>query len=286
MSTSPTPRPHRRVRSVPIQLNFQITPLTSRSTTTTSRPAPTSGTATPSSSDSPADAPQPRKRPSRRGSRSSGNRSPSTHSTALAYEDHPSFELKRSSSTFFLSSLPSYRHDWTYRHGARVAAESLEQEGRSWLVSRASSTDLASQQVFHVAHDEDDVEGEEEEEDGGMYHRHTRDLEILDIGETLHEDIGGEETEEEGEEEFNWTRWVKTFMDFGEESDDDDDGVQWRKEVPRRRTVAFVETGMSREVDEAVVQRARERDEEHGLDGWMDGAAYLAFLGVRALGVF
>lgn len=161
-----------------------------------------------------------------------------------------------------------------------MVAESLEQEGRSWLVSRASSTDLASQQIFHVASDD---EGEASEEEDEMYHRHTRDLEILDIGETLHEDIGGEEAEEE--EEFNWTRWVKTFMDFGEESDDDDH-EQWRKEVPRRRTVAFVETGMRKEVDEAVVQRARERDEEHGLDGWMDGAAYLAFLGVRALGRF
>ena len=150
-------------------------------------------------------------------------------------------------------------------------------------MSRASSTDLASQQVFHVASD-DEEEGGQEEEEGGMYHRHTRDLEILDIGETLHEDVRAEEAEEE--EEFNWTRWVKTFMDFGEESDDDD-GQEWRKEVPRRRTVAFAETSLGRKrVDEAVVQRARERDEEHGLDGWMDGAAYLAFLGVRALGMF
>ena len=109
----------------------------------------------------------------------------------------------------------------------------------------------------------------------------------MDIGETVHEDVGAEEDEEEEEgEEFNWTHWVKTFMDFGEESDDDD-GQQWRKELPRRRTVAFAETTIGRtKVDEAVVQRARERDEEHGLDGWMDGAAYLAFLGVRALGMF
>ena len=141
-------------------------------------------------------------------------------------------------------------------------------------MTRASSTDLASQQVFHMSSDKDD-------EEVGLYHRHTRDLEILDIGETLHDDLVVEEAD--AEEEFNWTRWVRTFMDFGEETDDDE---EWRKEPPRRRTVAFVETKAGQEADEAVVQRARERDEEHGLDGWMDGAAYLVFLGVRALGMF
>jgi hypothetical protein len=265
MSTSPAPRPHRRVRSVPIQLNFQITPVTTRRSKLAF--APTSGTATPSSNDTPNDVVTRKRHHSRRGSRSSGTHSP--HSTAAAaYEDHPSIEIKRSSSTFFLSSLPSYRHDWTYRQGARVAAESLEEQGRSWLVSRASSTDLAGQK--HLADDEDI-----EEDDDGIYHRHTRDLEILDIGETIHE-----ETREEEDGEFNWTRWIGTFMDFGEETDDE---VEWKP--PRRRIVAFVDRP-GEDIDEGVVQRARERDEEHGMDGWMDGAAYLAFLGVRALGGF
>jgi hypothetical protein len=147
-----------------------------------------------------------------------------------------------------------------------VTAESLEEQGRSWLVSRASSTDLVGQTRL----EESDTEDE-------MYHRHTRDLEILDIGETLLEELQEEDTEEE----FNWTRWVRTFMDFGEESDVEE--MEWKP--PRRRTVAFVD-GLGKRVDESVVQRARERDEEHGLDGWMDGAAYLAFLSVRALGGF
>lgn len=177
--------------------------------------------------------------------------------------------MKRSTSTFFLSSLPSYRHDWTYRHGARVTAESLEEQGRSWLVSRASSTDLVGQTRLEDSDDDED----------DIYHRHTRDLEILDMGETL---LDTREEHEEGEEEFNWTRWVRTFMDFGEESDGEE--MEWRP--PRRRTVAFAEGTMKKKIDEGVVQRARERDEEHGLDGWMDGAAYLAFLGVRALGGF
>ena len=171
-------------------------------------------------------------------------------------------EIKRSSSTFFLSSLPSYRHDWACRHGARVAAESAEELGRSWLVSRASSTDLVGQSHWE--------EEEEEDEEAGIFYRHARDLEILDFGE-----MG--EREEEEEEEFNWTRWVNSFMDFGEESEMEE--VEWN--VPRRRTVAFVDVPRK-----GVVQRARERDEEHGMDGWMDGAAYLAFLGIRAVGGF
>ena len=268
MSTSHSPRPHRRVRSVPIKLNFQITPLT----TPRSKPifTPTSGTTTPSPDDASNGVRKRHSTNNRRSGHSSGTRSPTTHSTAAAYEDHPSIEIKRSSSTFFLSSLPSYRYDWTYRHGARLTAESLEQQGRSWLVSRASSTDLAGQK-------RPPEESDNEEEDG-LYHRHTRDLEILDIGETLHEHITEEEAEEE-EEEFNWARWVKTFMDFGE----DDDDLEW-KYPPRRRIVAFAD-GV-KNVDEGVIQRVRERDEEHGMDGWMDGAAYLAFLGVRALGGF
>ena len=266
MSTSPTPRPHRRVRSVPIQINFQITPLTTHRTEPVF--TPTSGTTTPSSNDRPNDVVPRKRQHSRRGSRSSGAHSP--HSTAAAaYEDHPSIEIKRSSSTFFLSSLPSYRHDWTYRQGARVAAESLEEQGRSWLVSRASSTDLAGQK--HLPDDEDD------DEDGdGIYHRHTRDLETLDIGETIHED-----TKEEDDGGFDWTRWIGTFMDFGEETDDED--VEWK--LPRRRVVVFAD-GQGKNIEEVVIQRTRERDEEHGMDGWMDGAAYLAFLGVRALGGF
>jgi hypothetical protein len=133
------------------------------------------------------------------------------------------------------------------------------------LVSRASSTDLVGQSHWE--------EEEEEEDEDGIFHRHARDLEILDFGET------GEREEEE--EEFNWTRWVKTFMDFGEESETEE--VEWN--VPRRRTVAFVDVPR-KGVDEGVVQRARERDEEHGMDGWMDCAAYLAFLGIRAVGGF
>ena len=203
----------------------------------------------------------------RRSRRSSGTLSPA-HPTAAAYEDHPSLEIKRSSSTFFLSSLPSYRHDWTYRHGARVTAESLEEQGRSWLVTRASSTDLVGQ-------------GRPESDDEEVYHRHARDLEILDLGETLHE-LREEETEDEGDE-FNWTRWVKAFMDFG---DDDDDNLEHRVWTPpKRRTITFADS-VRKDVEESVVQRARERDEDHGLDGWMDGAAYLAFLGVRAIGGF
>ena len=222
MSTSPTPRPHRRARSVPIQLNFQITPLTTHRSRTAF--TPTSGTTTPSSNDRPNDIVARRRQHGRRGSRSSGTHSP--HSTvAAAYEDHPSIQIKRSSSTFFLSSLPSYRHDWTYRQGARVAAESLEEQGRSWLVSRASSTDLAGQKYLPDKEDE-------EEDDDEIYHRHTRDLEILDMGERIHED-----TSEQEDEEFNWTRWITTFMDFGEETDDDE--LEWKS--PRRRMVAFAD---------------------------------------------
>jgi Protein of unknown function (DUF3984) len=182
-------------------------------------------------------------------------------------------EIKRSSSTFFLSSLPSYRHDWTYLHGARVTAEGLEEQGRSWLVSRASSTDLIGQQVS-----QDDDEDEEESEE--LYHRHTRDLEIMDICETFLEESSEEEQEEEAE--LNLAGWIRTFMEFWEESDYDED-IKW--EPPRRRMVAFAD-GVGEDVDDGVVQRARERDEEHGMDGWMDGAAYLAFLGARAFGGF
>jgi Protein of unknown function (DUF3984) len=243
------------VRSVPTQLNFQITPLTS------SRPAdyftPTSGTSSPSVTDSPNGLAKQTRR-SRTGSKSSGARSPAAgHSTGDAYEDHPHVEMKRSSSTFFLSSLPSYQHDWTYRHGARVAAEGLEEQGRSWLVSRASSTDIVAQ-----THLED-----YEEED--LFHRHTADLEILDIGEMLHE-------YPEESEQVNWTKWIRTFMEFGDESEDEEIEILTR----RKRTVSFVDG--EGEVTSAVVQRARERDEEHGLDGWMDGAAYLTFLAVHA----
>ena len=55
---------------------------------------------------------------------------------------------------------------------------------------------------------------------------------------------------------------------------------------PSAAGVVAFEDRLGENVDEGVVQRARERDEEHGMDGWMDGAAYLAFLGVRALGGF
>jgi len=156
-----------------------------------------------------------------------------------------------------MSSRPSYQHDWTYRHGAKITAERLEEQGRSWLVSRASSTDLAG-------------DGHESDEEDVLYHQHTRDLEILDMSVSQYDD----------EEEFNWSKLVRAFMDFGEESDDDDE-AEWK---PRRRTVAFAEGVKS--FDGTVVQRARERDEEHGLDGWMDGAAYLALLGARAIGGF
>jgi Protein of unknown function (DUF3984) len=160
-----------------------------------------------------------------------------------------------------MSSRPSYQHDWTCRHGAKITAERLEEQGRSWLVSRASSTDLAG-------------DGHESDEEDVLYHQHTRDLEILDMSVSQYDD------EQDDEEEFNWSKLVRAFMDFGEESDDDDE-AEWK---PRRRTVAFAEGVKS--FDGTVVQRARERDEEHGLDGWMDGAAYLALLGARAIGGF
>jgi len=136
------------------------------------------------------------------------------------------------------------------------------------LVTRASSTDLAGQ----THHDSDEEE---------IYHRQARDLEILDLGETLGELL---EVEAEGdEEEFNWTRLIKTFLDFGDEDDDDIEQIVWTP--PRKRTITFADN-VRKDVDENIVQRARERDEDHGMDGWMDGAAYLAFLGVRAIGGF
>lgn len=77
---------------------------------------------------------------------------------------------------------------------------------------------------------------------------------------------------------------MRKFMDFGEDSDEDE--IEWEVPSPtRKRMVSFADVPRQ-DVDESVVQRARERDEEHGLDGWMDGAAYLAFLGVRAFGGF
>jgi hypothetical protein len=252
MSTSPSPRPHRRVRSVPNAVSFRLTPLT---TSASLFGSPT--TQTPCNSSPPTEEPRRKRRATR-----SGTVSP--HATYGAYQDHPSLQLKRSSSTFGVSTL-GQRHDWTFRAGARFAAESLEEQGRSWLVSRASSTDLLALN-----------EPENEEE---MYHRYSRDLEIFDIGATyLEEEI--EEEEEDGEgKSVNWWRWVRTFMEFGEETDDE---IEW--EIPRRKSVSFA--AGTKNMDGSVVQRARERDEEHGLDGWMDGAAYLAFLGVRAFGGF
>ena len=136
------------------------------------------------------------------------------------------------------------------------------------MVTRASSTDLVGQ-------------GRPESDEDEVYHRHARDLEILDSGETL-EELREEEAEED-KDEFNWTRWVKALMEFGGDDDDDIEQMVWTP--PRRRTVAFADN-VRKDVDENVVQRARERDEDHGMDGWMDGAAYLAFLGVRAIGGF
>jgi hypothetical protein len=101
-------------------------------------------------------------------------------------------------------------------------------------------------------------------------------LEILDIGETMNEEI---QEDSEEQKEIDWPRWVRTFMDFGEESESEE--IEWK--TPRRRTVAFADPPQ-KDIDERVVQRARERDEEHGMDGWMDGAAYLGFLGIRAIG--
>jgi hypothetical protein len=126
--------------------------------------------------------------------------------------------------------------------------------------------------VGQTHHDSDDED---------VYHRHTRDLEILDLGETLGELL--EEEVEEDEEEFNWTRWIKAFLDFGDEADDGIEQMVWTP--PRKRTITFADN-VRGDVDENIVQRARERDEDHGMDGWMDGAAYLAFLGVRAIGGF
>jgi hypothetical protein len=154
-----------------------------------------------------------------------------------------------------------------------VTAESLEEQGRSWLVTRASSTDLVGQQLSYD-------EGEDEEEKEGLYHRHTRDLEIMDIGETVFEESS--EEEQENEEGINLKRWIRNFMEFWEDSDHDED-IEWTP--PRRRMVAFADV-VGADVDDETVQRARERDEEHGMDGWMDGAAFLAFLGARAFGGF
>lgn len=142
----------------------------------------------------------------------------------------------------------------------------MEEQGRTWLVSRASSTDL--------------VALNEPEDDEEMYHRYSRDLEIFEIGATYLDDED-EEIGADGGQKVNWWRWVRTFMEFGEE--DDEEEIEW--EIPKKnKSVSFAEG--TKGVDESVVQRARERDEEHGLDGWMDGAAYLAFLGVRAFGGF
>jgi Protein of unknown function (DUF3984) len=265
MTESAPKRPHRRGYSVPVPINFRITPLTTIQSLNTI--TPTFGTSALLANKTHNGALHLQKRPSRRSAPSSGAHTPTLHATGSAYEDHPPADLKRSSSTFFLSSLPAYQRDWKYLHGARVAAESLEQEGRSWLVTRASSTDLVAQ--GHL-----DLDGEDT-----IYHRHTKELEILELGERF---FAENEEEHDPNEEFNWSSWIQAFLESGEESDDDTE-VEWKP--VRRRIVAFEDVPeRGSDVSDEIARRARERDEEHGLDGWMDGAAYLAFLGVRALG--
>jgi len=152
-------------------------------------------------------------------------------------------------------------------------------------VSRASSTDLVVKNV--VDDDYEEEEEEQEEQENVLYHRHTRDLEIFEIGVNYLGEEDDEEADPSGDgERVNWLWWwMRKFMDFGEDSDEDE--IEWEVPPPstRKRMVSFADVPR-RDVDESVVQRARERDEEHGLDGWMDGAAYLAFLGVRAFGGF
>ena len=267
MSTSPSSRPHRRVRSVPISLNFHLTPLTI--------PNPRGPTSHPtaSSQQTPFLALQTRK--PRQNSRTPLGLwiSPSTHSTSGPYEDHPSIEIKRSQSTFFVSSGKPASYDWTWRAGARVTAESLEEQGRSWLVSRASSTDIKD-----LPRDT----GVEDENDGGE--TFVGDFEALDVEDTVHGHLLDDyEAEDLDAGISTWLSWFRAMIELGEEEDEEDEEQNRWTPTPKRRVVAFAESSLARKVDEGIAERARERDEEHGLDGWMDGAAYLAFLGLRVM---
>jgi Protein of unknown function (DUF3984) len=177
-------------------------------------------------------------------------------------------EIKRSNSTFFVSSSGGYgKYDWSWRHGARVTAESLEEQGRSWLVSRASSTDIKGLNMV------------ETEDDGATF---VADLAVFE-GDGHQGVLDDQDDVDEGV--TTWLSWFRAMIEIAEDEDEEEERV-WTP--PKRRAVSFAADNVvgGKTVDEGIVERARERDEEHGLDGWMDGAAYLAFLGVRALGGF
>ena len=125
--------------------------------------------------------------------------------------------------------------------------------------------------------------GVEDEDDGAE--TSVRDLEVLAIEDTVHGHLlDGDEAEELDVEVSTWLSWFQALIEIGNEEEEEDQN-SWTP-PPKRRVVAFAETSLAMKVDEGVVERARERDEDHGLDGSMDGAAYLAFLGVRAMGGF
>lgn len=156
-----------------------------------------------------------------------------------------------------------------------MTAESLEEQGRSWLVSRASSTDIK-----HLPR-EDAGDIESEDERGETF---VGDLEVLDIQGRVHGHLLDDQ--DEGDAGVTtWLSWFRAMIEIAEEEEEEEE-VERTWTPPKKRVVAFVDGVPARKVDEGVVERARERDEEHGLDGWMDGAAYLAFLGVRAFGGF
>jgi len=266
MSTSPSSRPHRRVRSVPIPLTFHLTPLTI--------PHPGTPTSHPITSSQQTAFLSIQTRKPRQYNRTPPGLwiSPSTHSTSGPYEDHPSIEIKRSQSTFFVSSGRAATYDWTWRAGARVTAESLEEQGRSWLVSRASSTD-----VKDLPRDA----GIEDEHDGGE--TFVGDFEALGVEDTVHGHlIDDYEAEDLDAGISTWLSWFRAMIELGDEEDEDEELNRWTP-PPKRRVVAFAESSLARKFDDGIAERARERDEDHGLDGWMDGAAYLAFLGLRAM---
>jgi Protein of unknown function (DUF3984) len=189
--------------------------------------------------------------------------------TWCAYEEHPALQLKRSSSTFGLYDSP-VKDSWSYRHGAKITQESLEEQGRSWLVSRASSTtDLAS----YREEEEEEISDQETVREGYPA-RQLRDAEILD----LEREVLDDEDEEDGSD---WMIWMTRFLEFDDEDEEElhlhEERTQWRT-----RRVRVIDP---KEGDDAnTLRRTQERDEEHGLDGWMDGAASLAFLSVRAFG--
>jgi dipeptidyl aminopeptidase/acylaminoacyl peptidase len=139
----------------------------------------------------------------------------------------------------------------------------LEEQGRSWLVSRASSTDVKALDL---------VDAEDEVADLAVFEGDHQG--VLDDQEDVDESV------------TTWLSWFRAMIEIAQDEDEEEEERVWTP--PKRRAVSFATDGVvgGKSVDEGIVERARERDEEHGLDGWMDGAAYLAFLGARALGGF